>query len=210
MISFISLIMKCGRDSVSGILWCRCSCLWQALRCRFHCQSTSVCPAVTGPSIGGFWGGCFCCLFSEWLFREICLDWTAVIFISIQILCSLLLSAILLRQSFSYIFIQVADRNYFIVAFHILDSHDILGDFTPAGNFAEQVDRCVLGRFRDGVFWNEDGTWSFSPYYNYTWIWSSLTFGVTVMLGAFAGKIMKEGKANRKRWYRLCRSLVCF
>ena len=26
----------------------------QALRCRFHCQSTSVCPAVTGPSIGGF------------------------------------------------------------------------------------------------------------------------------------------------------------
>ena len=70
----------------------------------FHCQSTSVCPAVTGSSIGGFWGGCFCCLFSEWLFREICLDWTAVIFISIQILCSLLLSAILLRQSFSYIF----------------------------------------------------------------------------------------------------------
>lgn len=36
--------------------------------------------------------------------QEICLDWTAVIFISIQILCSLLLSAILLRQSFSYIF----------------------------------------------------------------------------------------------------------
>ena len=74
-----------------------------------------------------------------------------------------------------------------------------LGDFTPAGNFAEQVDRWVLGRFRDGVYWNEDGTWSFSPYYNYTWIWSSLTFGVTVMLGAFAGKIMKEGKADRKR-----------
>lgn len=74
-----------------------------------------------------------------------------------------------------------------------------LGDFTPAGNFAEQVDRCVLGRFRDGVFWNEDGTWSFSPSYNDTWMWSSLTFGVTVMLGAFAGKIMKEGKANRKR-----------
>lgn len=96
-------------------------------------------------------------------------------------------------------FIQVADRNHFAVAFHILDSHDIFGDFTPAGNFAEQVDRWVLGRFRDGVFWNEDGTWSFSPYYNYTWIWSSLTFGVTVMLGAFAGKIMKEGKANRKK-----------
>lgn len=36
--------------------------------------------------------------------QEICLDWTAVIFISIQILCSLLLLAISLRQSFSYIF----------------------------------------------------------------------------------------------------------
>ena len=74
-----------------------------------------------------------------------------------------------------------------------------LGDFTPAGNFAEQVDRWGLGRFRDGVYWNEDGTWSFSSQYNYTWVWSSLTFGVTVMLGAFAGKIMKEGKTNRKK-----------
>ena len=29
-----------------------------------------------------------------------------------------------------------------------------LGDFTPEGNFAEKVDRLVLGHFRDGVFWN--------------------------------------------------------
>ena len=48
-----------------------------------------------------------------------------------------------------------------------------LGDFTPEGNFAEKVDRLVLGHFRDGVFWNEDGSWSFSAHYNYTWIWSS-------------------------------------
>jgi len=45
--------------------------------------------------------------------------------------------------------------------------------------------------------------WHFSPYYTYTWIWSSLTFGVTVMLGTFAGKIMKEGKENRKGVVRL-------
>ena len=77
------------------------------------------------------------------------------------------------------------------------------GDFTPQGNFAEQVDRWVLGRFRDGVYWNGDGTWSFSLQYNYTWIWSSLTFGVTVMLGTFAGKLMKEGEANRKRVVRI-------
>lgn len=74
-----------------------------------------------------------------------------------------------------------------------------LGDYTPEGNFAEKVDQTVLGRFRDGVYWGEDGNWHFSPNYTYTWIWSSLTFGVTVMLGTFAGKIMKEGKENRKR-----------
>ena len=73
-----------------------------------------------------------------------------------------------------------------------------LGDFTPEGNFAEKIDKLVLGRFRDGVYWNEDGTWNFSPHYNYTWIWSSLTFGATVMLGTFAGKIMKAGKDNRR------------
>lgn len=73
------------------------------------------------------------------------------------------------------------------------------GDFTPDGNFADKIDRLVLGRFRDGVYWGEDGNWHFSPGYTYTWIWSSLTFGVTVMLGAFAGKIMKEGKENRRK-----------
>lgn len=72
------------------------------------------------------------------------------------------------------------------------------GDFTPEGNLAEKVDRLILGRFRDGVYWNEEGNWAFSPYYNYTWILSSLTFGVTVMLGAFAGKIMKTGKKNQE------------
>lgn len=78
-----------------------------------------------------------------------------------------------------------------------------LGDFTPAGNFAEQVDRLVLGRFRDGVMWNADGSWSFSPHYHYTWIWSSLTFGVTVMLGTFAGKIIKAEKGNPEKTVRL-------
>ena len=66
------------------------------------------------------------------------------------------------------------------------------GDFTPDGNFAEMVDRTLLGRWRDGVYWDADGVWHFSPHYSYTWIWSSLTFGVTVMLGNFAGTIMKR------------------
>ena len=76
------------------------------------------------------------------------------------------------------------------------------GDFTPEGNFAEKVDRLVLGRFRDGAYWNEDGTWNFAPWYTYTWIWSSLTFGVTVMLGAFAGQIIKKGKERRSEVVR--------
>ena len=62
------------------------------------------------------------------------------------------------------------------------------GDFTPEGNFANRVDRILLGRFRGDP--------------SYTWIWSSLTFGVTVMLGTFAGRIMKDGKNDRKKVVR--------
>nr|WP_270090561.1 DUF5009 domain-containing protein [Sphingobacterium sp. SYP-B4668] len=65
------------------------------------------------------------------------------------------------------------------------------GDFSPEGNFAMKVDRTILGRFMDGVSWNDSGQWTFSPHYHYTWIWSSLTFGVTVLMGAFAGAIMR-------------------
>lgn len=70
------------------------------------------------------------------------------------------------------------------------------GDFTPEGNFAEMIDRSVLGRWRDDVFWDEGGVWHFYAPYTYTWIWSSLTFGVTVMLGYFAGLIIKRGEAG--------------
>ncbi len=59
------------------------------------------------------------------------------------------------------------------------------GDYTEAGNFAAQVDATVLGRFRDGT--------------NYTWVWSSLNFGATVLLGALAGRVMKQAGAKRTR-----------
>lgn len=52
------------------------------------------------------------------------------------------------------------------------------GDWSLEGNFAYSVDLLIIGRFRG------DPT--------YTWIWSSLTFGVTVMTGAFAGQIMRD------------------
>jgi len=73
-----------------------------------------------------------------------------------------------------------------------------LGNFTPDGNFAEAVDKAVLGRVRDGVSYAEDGSWSFSPNYRYTWVLTSMVFAVTTMLGVFAGQIMKNGKDKLK------------
>lgn len=52
------------------------------------------------------------------------------------------------------------------------------GDYSRGGSFAFKVDELILGDFRGDL--------------SYTWIWSSLTFTVTVMLGAFAGDMMRN------------------
>ncbi len=74
------------------------------------------------------------------------------------------------------------------------------GDFSPDHNLAEYIDRLVLGRFRDGVRVTETGL-DFGNY-RYTWIISSLNFGVTVMTGVFAGQIMKSSltKIKKMQW----------
>lgn len=72
------------------------------------------------------------------------------------------------------------------------------GNYTADGNLAEWVDRTVLGRFRDGAR-VEDGVVVFSPRYRYTWILSSLNFGVTVLSGVFAGHILKNKVTTQKR-----------
>lgn len=54
------------------------------------------------------------------------------------------------------------------------------GDYTREGSFAFKVDELILGRFRGDL--------------SYTWIWSSLTFSVTVMLGTFAGRMIRLGR----------------
>ena len=64
------------------------------------------------------------------------------------------------------------------------------GNYSPDGNLAEWIDRVVLGRFRDGASL-VNGEVVFSEGYRYTWILSSLTFGVTAMSGTFAGYILK-------------------
>lgn len=75
------------------------------------------------------------------------------------------------------------------------------GDYSQDGNFCETVDRVVLGRFRDGVYWDESGVWHFADWYRYTWIWSSLTFGATVMLGCLTGEWIRRTDVKRKSLY---------
>lgn len=71
------------------------------------------------------------------------------------------------------------------------------GDYIAGANFAEWVDRMCLGRFRDGAVSDGAGGVVFASWYNYTWVWSSLTFAVTVMLGVFAGKVLRNGSMSR-------------
>lgn len=72
------------------------------------------------------------------------------------------------------------------------------GVYTADGNLAEWVDRVVLGRFRDGATIS-GGQVVFAGWYRYTWILSSLNFGVTVLTGVFAGHILKGGSSGRRK-----------
>ncbi len=72
------------------------------------------------------------------------------------------------------------------------------GNYTPGGNLAEWIDRIVLGRFRDGAsVTNEEVV--FAPWYQYTWILSSMTFGATSLSGMFAGHILKNTASSPLR-----------
>lgn len=72
------------------------------------------------------------------------------------------------------------------------------GDYTPEGNLAEWIDRTVLGRFRDAAQ-VVDGQVVFAGWYRYTWILSSINFGVTVLTGVFAGHILRSSKTSPKQ-----------
>lgn len=60
----------------------------------------------------------------------------------------------------------------------------VWGTYEHGGSFAFEVDRIVLADFRGDL--------------TYTWVWSSLTFGATVMLGAMAGELMKNRRKISK------------
>ena len=64
------------------------------------------------------------------------------------------------------------------------------GVITPDGNFAMYIDRLVFGSLMN-------------PKSQYTWMLSSLAFGATVFSGYYAGLMLKEKIANRKKLIRL-------
>lgn len=72
------------------------------------------------------------------------------------------------------------------------------GNYTPQGNLAEWIDNTVLGRFRDTAQ-VIDGKVVVADWYHYTWILSSLNFGVTVLTGLFAGYISKDKIEEKKK-----------
>ena len=77
------------------------------------------------------------------------------------------------------------------------------GCYTPDGNLAEWIDRMVLGRFRDGASVNVNGEVIFASWYTYTWVLSSMTFGVTTLTGMFAGHILKSNIHPLNKFYYL-------
>lgn len=72
------------------------------------------------------------------------------------------------------------------------------GNYTPQGNLAEWIDNTVLERFRDTAQ-VIDGKVVVADWYHYTWILSSLNFGVTVLTGLFAGYIAKDKIEEKKK-----------
>ena len=72
------------------------------------------------------------------------------------------------------------------------------GNYTPQGNLAEWIDNTVLGRFRDTAQ-VIDRKVVIADWYHYTWILSSLNFGVTVLTGIFAGYIAKDKIEEKKK-----------
>jgi len=69
-------------------------------------------------------------------------------------------------------------------------------DTQPESNIAMTIDKAVLGMHRDGVNILDDGSWAFNPRYQYTWLLSSLNFAVTVLLGCFAGQVLRRRRSG--------------
>jgi predicted acyltransferase len=62
-----------------------------------------------------------------------------------------------------------------------------LGQLSQDNNLAITIDKFILGPFKDET----------NP--PYTWILSSMTFGATVMIGAFAGQLLRSGRGKARK-----------
>lgn len=83
----------------------------------------------------------------------------------------------------------------------------LFGEWQTAGispwtrelNFPATLDKILLGRWRDCASVGADGKVIFPGYYDTTWIWSSLSFVVTVMSGVFTGILLKNKTYSPKK-----------
>lgn len=80
------------------------------------------------------------------------------------------------------IILNLGIRGQIIATFLLLIIYSIpmaiYGAYEPDRSFAYRVDEIIIGKFRGDL--------------TYTWIWSSLTFGATVMFGAISGYFIKK------------------
>lgn len=60
------------------------------------------------------------------------------------------------------------------------------------------LDKLVLGRFRDMTTIGANGEIIFCSWFDYTYVWSSLTFCCTVAMGSLAGSLIKDSKDGNK------------
>lgn len=99
-----------------------------------------------------------------------------------------------LVATITYLFLkprwQIILATVFLISYWVVFATIGHNNYSPTDNIACLIDNAVLGRFKDGVVW-QNGQWTFSQDYTYTWILSSLNFCVTVMLGTFAGLILR-------------------
>ena len=61
----------------------------------------------------------------------------------------------------------------------------LTGNYSQEGNFANLVDVAILGSFRGDP--------------SYTWVWSTLTFGATTMLGALSGQVIRYKELTKQQ-----------
>ncbi len=70
------------------------------------------------------------------------------------------------------------------------------GHLTPDGNIAIYIDKAILGRFQDGT--------------PYSWILTSLGFGVTVLMGVLSGHLLRSKLPGaRKAQYLAAAGVLC-